>query len=77
MAVKAKEKKEKIVSREFKEYVRDLNPDVGLDESIKALTPEKIEKTIKAVIGGRSARIRGVLETCIHCGLCSKACQWW
>ncbi|MDQ7786940.1 MAG: (Fe-S)-binding protein [Thermodesulfovibrionales bacterium] len=69
--------KEKIVSRDFKEYVREVNPDVGLDESIKGLTPEKIEKTIKAVLGARTARIRAVLETCIHCGLCSKACQWY
>ncbi len=42
--------KEKIVSREFKEYIREPNPDPGLDESIKRLTPEKIEKTIKAVL---------------------------
>jgi ferredoxin len=69
--------KEKIVSREFPEYVREVNPDVGLDETIKDLTPEKIEKTIKAVFGGRSARIKAIVETCIHCGLCSKACQWY
>lgn len=70
-------KKEKIVSREFKEYVRDPNPDVGLDESIKKLTPEKIEKAINAVIGKLSARIKAVIETCIHCGLCAEACQWY
>ncbi len=77
MAVKGA-KSEKIISREFKEYVRDPNPDVGLDESIKVLTPEKIEKTIKAVLPEKlSARIKVVLETCIHCGLCSEACQWY
>jgi ferredoxin len=76
MAVKGA-KSEKIISREFKEYVRDPNPDVGLDESIKQLTPEKIEKTIKAVIGKQTARIKVVMETCIHCGLCSEACQWY
>ena len=75
--VEAVKEKEKVVSREFKEYIRDLNPDIGLDETIKRLTPEKIEKTIKAVLGGRSARIKAVLETCIHCGLCSEACQWY
>jgi len=69
--------KDKIVSREFPEYIREVNPDVGLDESIKDLTPEKIEKTIMAVLGARTARIRAVVETCIHCGLCSKACQWY
>jgi Fe-S oxidoreductase len=80
MAVKnaAKEAvKEKYISKDFKEYVRDVIPDIGLDETIKRLTPEKIEKTIKAVIGGRSARIKAVLDTCIHCGLCAEACQWY
>ena len=80
MAVKnaAKEAvKEKVVSREFKEYVRDVIPDKGLDETIARLTPEKIEKTIKAVIGGRSSRIKAVMNTCIHCGLCAEACQWY
>jgi Fe-S oxidoreductase len=80
MAVKntAKEAvKEKVISREFKEYVRDVNPDKGLDETIANLTPEKIEKTIKAVIGGRSSRIKAVMNTCIHCGLCAEACQWY
>jgi Fe-S oxidoreductase len=80
MAVKkaAKEAvKEKYVSKDFKEYVRDVNPDKGLDETIANLTPEKIEKTIKAVIGGRSSRIKAVMNTCIHCGLCAEACQWY
>jgi Fe-S oxidoreductase len=69
--------KAKIVSRDYKEYVREPIADIGLDETIKKLTPEKIEKTIKAVIGGRVARIKAVLETCIHCGLCAEACQWY
>ena len=73
-----KQKKQKIISRDFKEYIRDVNPDVGLDDTIKDLTPEKIEKTIKAVFPpGLTARIKGPLETCIHCGLCSEACQWY
>ncbi len=70
-------KKEKVISKEFKEYIRDPNPDVGLDETIKKLTPEKIEKAIKAVIGKLSARIKAIVETCIHCGLCAEACQWY
>jgi len=76
MAAKAAVK-EKIVSREFPEYIRDPNPDVGLDESIKDLKPEQIEKTIMAVLGAHTARIRAVEETCIHCALCSEACQWY
>lgn len=80
MAVKkaAKEAvKEKYISKDFKEYVRDVIPDKGLDEKIEGLTPEKIQKTIKAVIGGRSSRIKAVMNTCIHCGLCAEACQWY
>jgi len=69
--------KEKVVSREFKEYIREPIADPGLDESIKGLSPEKIEKTIKAVLGARTARIKAVLDTCIHCALCSEACQWY
>lgn len=69
--------KEKYISKYFKEYVRDINPDKGLDETIANLTPEKIEKTIKAVIGKQSSRIKAVMNTCIHCGLCAEACQWY
>ena len=80
MAVKNAPKeavKEKYISKDFKEYVRDVIPDKGLDETIARLTPEKIEKTIKAVIGGRSSRIKAVMNTCIHCGLCAESCQWY
>lgn len=80
MATVSKEKevqKEKYVSKYFKEYVRDIIPDIGLDETVKRLTPEKIEKTIKSVIGKSSSRIKAVMETCIHCGLCAEACQWY
>jgi ferredoxin len=69
--------KEKIVSREFPEYIRDPNPDPGLDDTIKHLKPKQIEKTIMAVLGAQTARIRAIMETCIHCGLCSEACQWY
>jgi heterodisulfide reductase subunit C len=70
--------KEKYRSKDFKEYVREHIPDPGLDETIKDLTPEKIEKAIKAVLPPTLlARLRGPLETCIHCGLCSEACQWY
>ena len=77
MAVK-EAKKEKVTSREYKEYIRDPVADPGLDDTIKDLTPEKIEKAIKAVLPAQlSARIKAILETCIHCGLCSEACQWY
>lgn len=70
---------EKIISREFKEYIRKPNPDIGYDETVKKLTPEKIEKAINAVLNLRktAARFLAPLETCIHCALCSEACHWY
>lgn len=71
------EEKQKIISKDFPEYVRDVINDPGLDETIKKLTPEKIEKAYNAVFGKLSSRIKGIIETCIHCGLCAEACQWY
>jgi len=53
--------------------------DVGFDEAIKKLTPEKIEKTINGILNLRNtaARFKAPLETCIHCALCSEACHWY
>lgn len=70
---------EKVISREFKEYVRKPVADPGLDESIKKLTPERIEKAVNAVLNMRktAARFLAPLETCIHCALCSEACHWY
>ncbi|MEW6419119.1 MAG: (Fe-S)-binding protein [Nitrospirota bacterium] len=80
MAVVEKVKEsEKVVSREFKEYIRPPVADPGFDESIKKLTPEKIEKTINAVLNmmGGAATFVAPLKTCIHCALCSEACHWY
>lgn len=71
------QQKEKIISREFKEYIREPNPDAGLDETVKKLTPEQIEKAVKAVIGTLTARIKTPVKTCIHCGLCAESCHWY
>ncbi|MDI6889862.1 MAG: (Fe-S)-binding protein [Thermodesulfovibrionales bacterium] len=50
--------------------------DAGLDEGIKKLTPEKIEKVInKALAAMGGARLKTYVDTCIHCGLCSEACH--
>ena len=41
--------------------------DPGIDESVKKLTPEKIEKTILKVLNPRtSARLKICLETCMQ-----------
>ncbi|MGB9716786.1 MAG: (Fe-S)-binding protein, partial [Thermodesulfovibrionales bacterium] len=70
---------EKIISREFREYVRKPVSDIGLDKTIEKLTPEKIEKVINTVLNlkNNSARFKAPLETCIHCALCSEACHWY
>ncbi len=49
--------------------------DAGIDRGVENLTPERIEKTINAVLGPASARIEVFLQTCMHCGLCSNACH--
>jgi len=50
--------------------------DAGLDETIKKLSPERIEQVIKHVLEKESsARLKVYLETCVHCGLCSDSCQ--
>jgi len=79
MEVKPKisEEKEVYVSPYFPEYVRPKIEDPGLDETIKRITPEKIEKAYQAVFGKETARIKAIVETCIHCGLCAEACQWY
>ncbi len=55
----------------------DMNvADHGIDEGIKRLTPERIEKTIRHVLDNESAaRMKVYLETCVHCGLCAEACH--
>lgn len=72
-----KTKENKYVSKFFPQYVRDKVEDPGLDEKIKQLTPEKIEKTINAVLGKLSARVKAAIETCMHCGLCADACAYY
>lgn len=72
-----KEEKQQVISKYFPEYVRDVINDPGLDEMVQKLTPEKIEKAYKAVFGKLSSRIRAIVETCMHCGLCAEACQWY
>ncbi len=67
----------KYMSQYFPEYIRDLVQDPGIDEKINLLSLEKIEKTINEVLGRKSGRIKAIVETCIHCGLCAEACQWY
>ena len=50
--------------------------DAGIDEPIKKLTVDRIEKVIQRVLKKESAaRLKVYLETCVHCGLCSEGCH--
>jgi len=50
--------------------------DPGLDESIKKLTPERIEQTVNHVLDNEtSAKLKVYVDTCVHCGLCAEACH--
>ena len=50
--------------------------DAGLDESIKKLTPEKIQEVVKHVITKETAaRLQVYVDTCVRCGLCAEACH--
>ncbi|XPV75683.1 MAG: electron transfer complex ferredoxin TmcB [Desulfovibrio sp.] len=56
-------------------YNRKIS-DIGLETGVARLTPEKIQKTIKAVIDGETgARLKAYEETCMHCGMCTEACH--
>ncbi len=52
--------------------------DAGVDQSVKKLLPERIEKVINQVLQDEcGARLKTYVETCIHCGLCSSACHYY
>lgn len=73
-------KKEKIqssINSFFPEYLRETVNDPGFDEMIRGLSSEKIKKAYNAVFGRISSRVKAVIDTCIHCGLCADSCQWY
>lgn len=54
-----------------------LIEDVGLRRGVEKLTPEKIEKTVNAVLQGETgARLKAYAETCMRCGMCAEACHF-
>lgn len=59
-------------------FERKAVVDVGIDEGIKKLDLDKIEKIIKWVLNNEAdIRLKTFVETCIHCGLCSEACHYF
>jgi Fe-S oxidoreductase len=52
--------------------------DPGIDETVKTLDRERIEKVIRWVVEKEAdTRFEAAVETCIHCGLCSEACHYF
>ena len=50
--------------------------DAGIDESVKKLTPERIQSVIMRVLEQENAaRIKVYVDTCLRCGLCAEACH--
>ena len=50
--------------------------DPGLDESVKRLTPERIEQVVNHVLSNETAaRLQTYIDTCVHCGLCAEGCH--
>lgn len=54
-----------------------LIEDVGLRRGVSRLTPEKIQKTVSAVLKNETgARLKVYAETCMRCGMCATACHF-
>jgi Fe-S oxidoreductase len=52
--------------------------DVGLDEGVARLTPDKIAKIVNEVIDKETgAKLKAYVQTCVHCGMCSEACHYY
>lgn len=57
---------------------REPVKDSALDNQVAKLTPEQIEKVVNGVLDNETAgRMWTYVNTCIHCGLCAEACQWY
>ena len=69
----------KIISDEERnKHLYGTVEDAGLDEGIKKLDVDKIEKVVNEVINKETAaKFKLYVDTCVHCGLCSEACQYY
>jgi len=50
--------------------------DPGIDDNVAKLTDERIEQTVNKVLALHKTRIEVYANTCMRCGLCSKACHY-
>ncbi len=69
----------KIISDEERnKHLYGTVEDAGLDEGIKKLNVDKIEKVVNEVINKETAaKLKLYVDTCVHCGLCSEACPYY
>lgn len=52
--------------------------DEGLKRGCAALTPERIQNTIQAVLKSETgAKIQTYYKTCVHCGMCAPGCHFF
>jgi Fe-S oxidoreductase len=52
--------------------------DQGLEVGVERLSEEVIAAVVNSVLTNETgARLKAYVETCIHCGLCSDACQYY
>ncbi|BCS89713.1 electron transfer complex ferredoxin TmcB [Pseudodesulfovibrio sediminis] len=52
--------------------------DVGLENGVAALTPERIEAVVNQMLKGETgAKLKAYNETCMRCGLCSQGCHYY
>ncbi|MCD6250511.1 MAG: (Fe-S)-binding protein [candidate division Zixibacteria bacterium] len=60
----------------MKETPESQVKDPGLDDAVKKLTPEKIQRAVQRVLTKEcAARLKVYVDTCAHCGLCAEACH--
>ncbi|MFP4032593.1 MAG: (Fe-S)-binding protein [Desulfococcaceae bacterium] len=52
--------------------------DVGLDQGIARLTPDRIAEVVNEVLDKETgAKLKAYVQTCVHCGMCSEACHYY
>jgi Fe-S oxidoreductase len=52
--------------------------DVGLDEGVARLTPDRIAEVVNEVLDKETgAKLKAYVQTCVHCGMCSEACHYY
>ncbi|MFO7816896.1 MAG: electron transfer complex ferredoxin TmcB [Thermodesulfobacteriota bacterium] len=58
--------------------MQDNIPDIGLDLGMQELTTQQIKKAADRVFKKEAGpRLKTYISTCVHCGLCSKACHYY